>query len=261
MTGNRLTTILGLATLAVVSGALYLVFIWVPTEKEMGIVQRIFYFHMPSAWVAFLAFFVTFVGGIAYLKTRSRQWDIIASSSAEIGLMFCTITIITGSIWAKPIWGTWRTWDPRLTSALILWLMYASYFLLRSAVTEPSRAATLSAVVGIVGFVDVPIVFMSIRWWRTIHPVVIEGTDMHLEGRMVVTLMTGLLAFTLLYAFFMTLRTRLERLGDEVEALRHTWEEGYLEQVPEREVIGTVKFNEPEQRERGTSTKPANEKQ
>ena len=200
--------------------ALFMAFVFAPTEATMGDVQRIFYFHVPSAWVAFLAFAVVFVASIQWLRTHRQSWDALAVSAAEIGVLFATVALVTGSIWAKPTWGTWWDWDPRLTSTLILWLIYVSYMMLRSVIENPAKRASLSAVVGIVGFVDVPIVFMSIRWWRTVHPVVITADSMNLDPSMTLTLMVCLAAFTLLFAHLLGIRLALQRQREEVNRLR-----------------------------------------
>ncbi len=211
---------LGIVVTVAMVAALYAAFIYAPTEATMGDVQRIFYFHVPSAWSAFLAFGVVFVASIQWLRTRNPRWDAIAVSSAEVGIVFCTIALITGSIWAKPTWGTWWDWDPRLTTTLILWLVYVSYMMLRTAVDNPARRASLSAVVGIVGFIDVPVVFMSIRWWRTVHPVVLGSGGFSMDSSMVATLMVCLVAFTLLYFHILRLRISLEKQRNEVHRLR-----------------------------------------
>ncbi len=217
---SRLTNIVyWLALIGIVAG-LYAAFLYAPNEKTMGVVQRIFYFHVPSAWVAFLAFFVVFVGGIMYLRTRERRWDTLALSSAEIGVVFCAITLITGSIWAKPTWGTWWTWEPRLTTALILWLIYAAYLMLRRMIDEESQRARVAAVFGIVGFVDVPIVFMSIRWWRTMHPIVFTAQEIRIAPPMLVTLLIALAGFTLFYVCLLVQRISLENIGYELEQLK-----------------------------------------
>lgn len=200
--------------------ALYFAFIYAPTEATMGDVQRIFYFHVPSAWVGFLSFGIVFVASIQWLRVKKPWWDALAATSAEVGIMFTTVALVTGSIWAKPTWGTWWDWDPRLTTTLILWLVYVSYAMLRSMVENPSKRASLAAVVGILGFLDVPIVFMSIRWWRTIHPVVISGGGMDLDPTMVTTLMVCLGAFTLLLVHILRLRLRMELQRDEARRLR-----------------------------------------
>ncbi len=211
--GLLAATILGIMT------SLYLALSYTPSMgKEFGYdAQRIFYFHVPSAWTAFLAFGVVALAGTLYLKTRKMVWDVIARSSAEIGVLFTTVALISGSIWAKPVWGAFWTWDPRLTTTALLWLIYISYLLLRSAISEPERRAVFGAIVGIVGFIDVPIVFMSIRWWRTIHPDVVGPGHMNLEPSMVVALMVSLLSFTLLYATLMVARVHLEESSDRLE--------------------------------------------
>ncbi len=199
--------------------ALYMVFVYVPTDRDMGIVQRIFYFHVPSAWVAFLAFFLTFLGGIQYLRNREKKWDFFASASAELGLLFTTLVLITGPIWAKPIWGVWWTWDARLTTALVLWLIYIAYFIVRSYISEEERRARFSAIVGIIGFIDVPIVALAIQLSRTQHPgpVIFEGG---LAPSMLFTLMVCLAAFTVLYALLFKERLSLKYAEDEVKTMK-----------------------------------------
>lgn len=215
------STSVALASAAMALAA-YMTFIWVPNEAEQGVVQRIFYFHVPLAWVAFLAFFVVFVGSVLYLRTRANEWDALAASSAEIGVLFTTLVLITGSLWAKPIWGTWWTWDPRLTSVAVLWLIYVAYLMIRSYASEGTQAARYGAVVGIVGFIDVPIVYLSIRWWRTLHPEPVilgrEGTG--LAPEMLATLLVGVVAFTLLYAAMLICRVWLRQTSDHIISLR-----------------------------------------
>ena len=197
--------------------ALYLIFLYVPTEESMAIVQRIFYFHVPLAWVSFLAFFIVFLCSILYLWKRDSRWDVIASSSAEVGAVFTTLFLITGSIWAKSIWGVWWTWSPRLTTALVLWLIYIAYLLVRAYTTEEQRSARFAAVVGIIGFIDVPIVALAITLWRTQHPgpVIFHGG---LALPMLLTLMVSLAAFTTLYILLLICRASTK--NDEMEIRR-----------------------------------------
>jgi len=208
--------LLGLSFILFV-GALYLVFLYVPTEETMGIVQRIFYFHVPVAWVAFLAFFIVFLGSILYLWKRDSKWDVIASSSAEVGVVFTTLVLITGSIWAKPIWGVWWTWEPRLTTALVLWLIYIAYLIVRSFATDEQRGARFAAVVAIVGFIDVPIVALAITLWRTQHPgpIIFQGG---LTPPMLLTLIVCVAAFTTLYSLLLIQRVSMK--NDEIEISR-----------------------------------------
>jgi heme exporter protein C len=216
---------LGIA-LAALSGAaivtaLTMVFVYAPREATMGDVQRIFYFHVSSAWVGFLAFFVTFLAGIGYLTRRERRWDIVAVSSVEIGLTFITMTVITGSLWARPAWGTYWTWEPRLTISAVQLLIYVSYVMLRAAIESPERRARFAAVYGIVALVTVPLSWFAIRWWRTIHPdVLTSGEGMALTSRMVQTLLFSVGAFTLLYVTLLRQRIRLEQATDVLLHLR-----------------------------------------
>ncbi|MFA4910988.1 MAG: cytochrome c biogenesis protein CcsA [Desulfobacteria bacterium] len=199
--------------------ALYAIFIYAPVEKSMGIVQKIFYLHVPSAFLAFFAFFITFIASILYLYKRNHQWDIIASSSAEIGVIFCTIVLITGPIWAKPIWNVWWTWDPRLTTTLILWFIYVAYLMLRGVAGENQRS-NFSAVFGILGFVNVPITFLAIRLWRTIHPVVITGKGINISAPMKHTLLIAFVAFCLLFFWLLINRIRLEKTRIKAEEIK-----------------------------------------
>ncbi|MDA8218365.1 MAG: cytochrome c biogenesis protein CcsA [Dehalococcoidales bacterium] len=214
-----LSRVLGALAFVALLAGLYAALVYAPREATMGDVQRIFYFHVASAAAAFLAFFVVFVASVAYLVRRDRQLDNVAAASAEVGVVFCTLVLVTGPLWAKPAWGTWWTWDPRLTTTLVLWLIYVAYLMLRGAIEEPARRAAIAAVFGIAGFVDVPIVFMSIRWWRTIHPVIVEGGELQLSPEMVVALVVSLIAFTLLYAYLLLQRVRLQRSEDELAEL------------------------------------------
>jgi heme exporter protein C len=191
-----------------------------PEEKTMRVLQRIFYFHVPSAWTAFAAFFLVFVANIAYLATRKRKWDWLGVAGAEVGLAFCTIVLVTGPIWAKPAWGIWWTWDARLTSTLVLWLLYVGYLLLRDLLSEAERRARVSAIFGIFAFLDVPLVYFSIRLWRTQHPQPVIGGG---EGTGLDPAMRVVLLFC--WAAMMTLLVLLVRQRYRLEELRHRVEE------------------------------------
>ena len=204
---------------------LVLIFLWVPTEQVMGVVQRIFYFHVPLAWVMFVAFFVVFIASVMYLWKGQRRWDALGHSAAEVGVVFATLMLISGAVWAKPVWGVWWTWSPRLTTSLILWLLYVGYLMLRAYAPTPSQAARYSAVMGIVGFIDVPIVYLSVVWWRNIHPELMVGPGAEsgsLDGDMLVTLMYSLLTFTVLFAYLLWERLALRNDEDAVRAMRST---------------------------------------
>lgn len=207
---NRgLVQTLGIMTAALMVAALYMVFLYVPNEATQGIVQRIFYFHVPCAWVAFAGFGLVAISGALYLWLGQQVWDDLGQAAAETGMVFCTLVLVTGSIWAKPIWGVWWTWDSRLTTTLLLWLLYGGYLMLRAAADESPYSARLAAVVGIIAALDVPVVVVSVRLWRTIHPAVLltrEGSHGLQDPRMVATLMVAMAAFTALFAWLLILR-------------------------------------------------------
>jgi heme exporter protein C len=211
--GERVLGLLAAAALAV-STVLSLVV--APPDAVQGEVQRLMYIHVPAAWLAYLSFAVVFVGSIAYLRTRRTRWDRLAGASAEIGVMFTALAIVLGSLWGKPVWGTWWTWDPRLTTTAVLLLIYIGYLAIRRISDNPSRRARWCAVVGIVGFVDVPIVHLSVVWWRSLHqgPTVLRLGGPEIEGTMLLALLVGVAAFTLVYAYLMTLRLRVGRLEE-----------------------------------------------
>ena len=198
--------------------ALYTIFIYAPVEKTMGIIQKIFYIHVPAAFLAYLAFFITFIASIFYLYRKDSKWDTVAHCAVETGVIFCTIVLITGSIWAKPIWNVWWTWDPRLTTTLILWFTYVAYLMLRRVVKE-NQQANLAAVFGIIGFINVPITFFSIRLWRTIHPVIITSKGFNMSWPMKFSLIITFIAFCFLFFSMLISRIRLERLKRRIEEI------------------------------------------
>jgi heme exporter protein C len=206
--------------------ATVMVFFYAPEEIVMGLVQKVFYFHVATAWVGMLGFMVAAVAGVAYLRTGKRSWDLVGFSAVEVAMAFVLITIITGSIWARPVWNTWWTWDPRLTTATIMELVYAAYMMLRSGIEEPERRARFGAVYAIIGFISVPLTFMSIRIFRTIHPIVIGGSDPNATGtfdmtpRMLQTMIASVLVFSVIFADLLWHRIRLGKLADAVEELK-----------------------------------------
>jgi heme exporter protein C len=210
-------------TIAIFLIALYMVFIYAPREAVMGDVQRVFYFHVAAGWVGALAFLTTAIAGGVYLAKRDRKWDRVAVASVEIGVVFIFINIVSGAIWARPIWNTWWTWDPRLVTATIMLLLYLAYLMLRQGIDDPDRRARFGAIYGIVAFVSVPITFLSIRIFRTIHPVVIGSGDPTAEGAfdmtppMLQAFMFSLLTFTFIYMTLLWYRVRLGRLSEQVE--------------------------------------------
>ena len=206
--------------------AVGMVFFYAPLEATMGQVQRVFYFHVATAWVGMLGFLAAAIVGVIYLVRKERRWDTAGLAAIEISLVFFFIAIVSGSIWARPSWGTWWTWDPRLTTATIVELVYAAYLMLRSGIEDPDRRARFGAVYAILGFVSVPLTFASIRLLRTIHPVVIGGGSSAAEGefsmtpKMLQTFLFSLLTFSVIFADLLWHRVRLGRLADTVEQLR-----------------------------------------
>src|SRR6266567_2040652 len=178
--------------------------LWVtPPDAEEGNVFRIIYLHVPAAWLAYLSFLVVLIGSVAYLVTKRTRWDWLAAASAEVGVLFTGLTLVLGSIWAKPVWGTWWTWDPRLTTTAVLFLIYVGYLAVRKLPDSPARRARWAAVVGIVGFVDVPIVHLSVTWWRSLHqaPGGIARFTPNMAPIMAFTLLLSVGAFTAVYAY------------------------------------------------------------
>jgi len=222
----RLLTILDVVTVVMLLIATYMVFFYAPQEAVMGDVQRVFYFHVAAGWVGMLSFIGAAVAGIVYLIKKDRQWDIVGFAAVEIGIVFLLINVVTGSIWARPIWNTWWTWDPRLTTATVMLLIYLAYLMLRQGVEDPDRRARFGAVYAIIGSLSVPLTYFSARIFRTIHPIVIGSGDPSATGSfdmipmMTQTFMFSLLTFTFIFADLFWHRIRLGKKADQVEQLR-----------------------------------------
>jgi heme exporter protein C len=214
--------LIGLAGLAV-GVAIYMAFGFAPTADVLSgsDVQRIFYFHVGIAWIAGLALFVTFIFSILYLaRGEQRRFDIIASASVEIGVVFGVMVLLSGMLWARPVWNTWWTWDPRLTTTAITEFIYVAYLMLRGAVEDPQRRARFSAVYGIIGFASVPITYFSTTWFNTIHPNLFQGGNFGVTKEMLPAMFTALAAFTLVYLVLLRMRAKVEAVSDEVAQLR-----------------------------------------
>jgi heme exporter protein C len=206
-------SVVGLAATAIMALAV------APNDAEQGTVYRLMYVHVPAAWLAYLAFGVVFVASIAYLKSGKSRWDRLAAASAEIGVLFTGLTIALGSLWGKPIWGTWWTWDPRLTTTAIMFLIYVGYLAVRKLSDNPRRRGRWAAVVGIVGFADIPIVQLSVDWWRGLHQQQsIKLGSVTIAPIMLWTLLLAVAAFTVLYVYLMSLRLRVGRLEERAVA-------------------------------------------
>ncbi len=219
--------ILTILTAVMLLAASYMAFIYAPTEATMGAVQRIFYFHVGAAWAGALAFLVTVVAGVAYLISGQRRWDIVGSSSVEVGLALITITLTSGPVWAQFAWGKPWTWDPKLTASAVMWLSYAAYLMLRQGLEDPARRGRFSAVYGIVAFASVIMVFFGVRFIEaTIHPTVVgpsastTSTDMGMTPRMLHAMIFSFVTFTFVYATLLWHRIRLEKLSDRVNVLK-----------------------------------------
>ncbi len=222
----RILTILDIVTVGLLLIATYMVFFYAPQEAVMGDVQRVFYFHVATGWVGMLGFIGAAIAGIIYLIKKEHKWDIVGLAAVEIGIVFIFINIVTGSIWARPIWNTWWTWDPRLTTATVMLLIYLAYLLLRQGIEDPDRRARFGAVYAIVASLSVPLTYFSARLFRTIHPIVIGTGDPNATGTfemtplMTQTFMFSLLTFTFIFIDLFWHRIRLGRKADQVEQLR-----------------------------------------
>jgi heme exporter protein C len=217
--------VLDILTILLMAAAVGMVFFYAPMERIMGYVQKVFYFHVSSAWVGMLSFVVAAVAGGAYLRTGNKKWDITSFAAVEIGIVFAILTIITGSIWARPIWNTWWTWDPRLTTTAIMTLVYIAYLMLRQGMDDPEKRARFGAVYVIVGALSVPLTFLSIRIFRTIHPVVIAAPGatsaaFDMAPKMLQTFLVSLFVFSVLYIDLLWHRVKLGRLEEDVEQLK-----------------------------------------
>src|SRR6201993_411372 len=213
---SRIFPILGVLTAGLLTYALYQALVVAPTEQTMGDVQRIFYYYVPSAWTAFLLFSINFVASVWYLIRRNQTADIVALVTAEVGVVFCTVVLVTGPLWARPVWGIWWTWDIRLTSTLVLWLIYVSYLILRRF-SSSGQTPVLAAALAVFGALDVPLVYFSIWFFRTQHPQPVIGGGGSMDPRMLHTLLDSWMAF-LCFAFLVCWsRFRLELLHREVE--------------------------------------------
>lgn len=196
----------------------------VPADRVQGDVQRIMYVHVPAAWLAYLAFLVTFVGSLGYLVRRDLRFDRLAAASAELGLLFTGAAIVSGSIWGKATWGIWWDWDPRLTTTAVMFVVYAGYILLRGSIVERARQARLAAVLGVIGFANVPIVHFSVLWWRGLHqaPTVLRPGGPTIAPMLLAVLLANVIAFTIAFAWLLRRRIALEATIDAAQARLET---------------------------------------
>ena len=196
---------------------LYLVFLWVPTERTLGVSQRIFYFHVPLGWIGMVSIIVVAIASLMHLATGKDRWDSLAYATAELGVVFATLIIVTGSIWAKPVWGVWWTWDAKLTTTLVLWFIYVGYLMVRAYGPVGGQGKRFASVIALIGAIDAPIIFKATDWWRTAHPE--RNVPSDLDERMVLTLFVSLAAFTFLYAYLLMERYSLKRAESDLDQL------------------------------------------
>ena len=224
MKKNKTISILFFLLLVMMPLDFYLIFKVAPTERIMGDVQRIFYLHVSLASGAFLAFTCTFISSIIFLWKKNLVWDSAASASAETGLLFATLVLITGSLWARPIWNVWWTWDPRLLTVLILWFIYVGYFLLRGGIADRFKKAQYSAVIGIIGYIDIPVIRYATKWWKSIHPLLTrEGGGLNPVMKNV--MFFSLATFLVLTVFLFFFRFRLARIEERLQKLKKLTED------------------------------------
>ena len=215
--------LIALAAIAMVV-SLYAALLYAPTDSFQGNIQRMFYIHVPAALTMYVAVTLLFFASILYLQKRDDRWDEVGAAAAEVGTLFGTLVMITGPLWARPVWGTWWTWDGRLTSLFILWLIFIAYVMLRAYGGSPEQVARFCAVLGIIGFLDLPIIHFSVFWWRTLHPQPVimteEGLGANLPGSMLASVALGLVAALLLFTVLFRYRLRIERISRQIMAMR-----------------------------------------
>lgn len=212
--------ILGIFSLVLMIANLYMIFIFAPNESTMGVIQRIFYFHLPAGISSYVSAYLLGFGSIMFLIQRDLKWDRFAAASGEMGVLFTSLSIMSGALWAKPVWGIWWTWDARLTLQFLLALVFLSYLMLRAYLPEREKRAALGGVFGVLAMIDVPFNYLSIRWWRTQHPqpVILGGG---LDWDMWKVMIVSFLAFAALYAYLIGRRMAIARVEEEVEYLEH----------------------------------------
>lgn len=215
---DRWVNLLGLVSLITVGIGLYMAFVYAPTDSVQGHAQRIFYIHVPMAWLAYFAYGFIFVGSVGYLWKKDLKWDRLARGAAELGFLFTTLVLISGSLWGRPIWGTWWEWDARLTTTLVLWFIYLGYFVIRSYAGDMRKGASWAAVLGLIGAIDIPIIHLSVQWWRTLHPqpVVLDTSGPNLPNSMLVSMLVMFFAFTLLFVYLLIQKVRIEKARDVI---------------------------------------------
>ena len=226
--GRRAGDLLFLASAALMALTLYLVFFWVPTELNLGVSQRIFYFHVPLGWLGMLSIIVVAAASMMYLLTKKERWDALAYTTAELGVVYASLILVTGVIWGKGDLGWWWTWDAKLTTTLVLWFIYVGYLMIRAYAPSGSQGSRFAAVVALIGAIDAPIIYMATVWWRTAHPELntgplAEDVDALGSGRIYLTLLVSVITFTVLYVYLVTQRYALRRAEADVDELHRAF--------------------------------------
>lgn len=202
---------------ALMAVTLYMVFMWVPTEQNLGVSQRIFYFHVPLGWIGMLSIVVVAVASLMHLITGKEKWDSLAYATAELGVIFATLILVTGAIWARPVWGVWWTWDAKLTTTLVLWFIYVGYLMIRAHGPSGTQGKRYASVIALIGAIDSPIIYKATDWWRTAHPE--RNVPSDLASEMLLTLLVAMMAFTVLYAYLLVERYSLRKSESDLDEL------------------------------------------
>ena len=196
---------------------LYMVYMWVPTEQNLGVSQRIFYFHVPLGWIGMVSIIVVAVASILHLYTGKQKWDDLAYSTAELGIIFASLILITGAVWGKPVWGVWWTWDAKLTTTLVLWFIYAGYLMVRAYGPAGTQGRRFASVIALIGAIDAPIIYKATDWWRSAHPE--RNVPFDLNEQMALTLLVSVVTFTIIYVYMLMERYSLRRSESDLDEL------------------------------------------
>ena len=196
---------------------LYLVYFWAPTEQNLGVSQRIFYFHVPLGWIGMVSIIVVAVASILHLTTGRQKWDDLAYSTAELGVIYASLVLVTGAIWGKPVWGVWWTWDPKLTTTLVLWFIFVGYLMVRAYGPAGGQGKRFASVIALIGAIDAPIIYKATDWWRSAHPD--NNIPSDLDGRMLLTLLVSVVTFTVIYLFMLMERYSLRKSESDLDEL------------------------------------------
>ncbi|MCH2314886.1 MAG: cytochrome c biogenesis protein [SAR202 cluster bacterium] len=202
---------------ALMAVTLYMVFMWVPTEQNLGVSQRIFYFHVPLGWIGMLSIVVVAVASLMHLITGKEKWDSLAYATAELGVIFATLILVTGAIWARPVWGVWWTWDAKLTTTLVLWFIYVGYLMIRAHGPSGTQGKRYASVIALIGAIDSPIIYKATDWWRTAHPE--RNVPSDLASEMLLTLLVAMVTFTVLYVYLLVERYSLRKSESDLDEL------------------------------------------